>query len=57
MDEFDCPKCAKTNEVELDDLPSQACDTELMRCNNCGAKLQVGWVAMVVAHIDSSEKA
>ena len=52
MADFDCPKCGQKNEIEFEDLPSRACDTDPKRCQHCGVPLQVGWEAIVTAEID-----
>lgn len=44
---IDCPECEHKNEVDGDDLPSHACDSEDFECGNCEHVFSIGWYATV----------
>lgn len=46
--EIECPKCEKISELDGDDLPSRACDTNHdYECKNheCQNVFSIGWYA------------
>jgi len=45
--EIECPECKKTNEVEGDDLPANACDDIEFECSYCQHNFMIGWFADV----------
>jgi len=45
--EIECPKCETINEVDGDDLPDRACDSEEFECRSCEHTFDIGWFAEV----------
>jgi hypothetical protein len=40
-----CPFCDHHNELDGDDLPSDACDSKLYECDICDQYFLIGWYA------------
>ena len=45
--EFSCPMCDTDNEVDLEDMPSRACDDKQHFCQHCDTEMNIGWVAEI----------
>lgn len=45
--DINCPECNHENEVDGDDLPIHACDSEDFECSNCEHVFSIGWYATV----------
>ena len=42
---IDCPECGKNNELDSDDLPSNACNDKDFECHYCEHVFSIGWYA------------
>lgn len=47
MFDFDCPKCARTAEIEAGDLPERSSDDMDWECPNCYETTKIGWYAEI----------
>lgn len=43
---IDCPECGKNNDLDNEDLPSNACDDTDIECKHCEYVFSVGWYAV-----------
>lgn len=44
---IECPKCDRTNFIDSEDLPANACDDNEYECRNCGYVFKFGWYAEI----------
>jgi len=45
--EVECPHCKEEVEIDGEDLPDRACDTEGYDCPACDRPVKLGWYATV----------
>ncbi len=45
--DLECPYCKENNDVDCEDLPSNACDDSLYECIHCKREIKIGWHAEV----------
>lgn len=50
--EIECPKCGYMQDVDGDDLPSNACDSTDFECAECKHTFIIGWYAEVEVRDD-----
>ncbi len=55
---IDCPKCQEEQELDCDDLPKLACDSQDYECRNarCNHTFSVGWSAEAEVRNDYLDK-
>ena len=46
MFDAECPHCHKEVEIEGEDLPERACDTNNGTCPSCDKPVVIGWYAI-----------
>jgi hypothetical protein len=44
---IECPECGFDNDIDGEDLPDRACDSEDFECRQCEHTFLIGWVADV----------
>jgi DNA primase catalytic subunit len=42
---IECPECGFDNDLDSDDLPERACDSESFECKKCEHEFLIGWSA------------